>query len=199
MLIEQGQLLRLRRRFEDHASAVRNAVHGAQPRDLAHGLLAKHGRKIGAVEVSLLVSRHELGPVPVQYGHEVLARPVLEVQHAGPQSRGACGSRRLDYALGPMWAGWEGVPNEGASLPDTRDRAAVAIVGGPIGAQLERAHIAEGAAVLASRVWIQGPREPHVLDRVQGGLALDFDVFDLRQARLHSGHPYHDRTNVLCD
>jgi len=69
-----------------------------------------------------------------------------------------------------------------------RTGAAVAIVGGAISAELEGADVAEGAAVLAAGVGIQRPVEEHALDGVEGGLALDLEVFDVGEPRLRSLH-----------
>ena len=48
------------------------------------------------------------------------------------------------------------------------DCAPVAVVRGPVGAELEGAHVAEGTAVLAAGVRIQRPVEAHAFDPVQG-------------------------------
>ena len=52
------------------------------------------------------------------------------------------------------------------------DRAAVAVVGRPVGPQLERADVTERAAVDAAGVRVQRPGERHPLDAVQGAPAL---------------------------
>ena len=77
-------------RLEDDAAAIRDAVHRPKPPDGLHRLLAVGRRQVGARPVRLLVARHELGPVPAQDRHEMLARPLFEMQHSGPQ---ACGAR----------------------------------------------------------------------------------------------------------
>ena len=51
------------------------------------------------------------------------------------------------------------------------DRTAVAVVGGPVGPELERAHVTERAAVHAAGVGVQRPPERHPLDAVEGGAA----------------------------
>ena len=58
------------------------------------------------------------------------------------------------------------------------DRAAVAVVGGPVGAPLEGAHVTERAAVHAAGVGVQRPRERHPLDPVERRLARLFGVCD---------------------
>ena len=58
------------------------------------------------------------------------------------------------------------------------DRAAVAVVGGPVGAQLERADVTERAAVDAARVRVERPRERHPLDAVQRAPARLLAVLD---------------------
>src|SRR6266446_6948190 len=105
MLIQERQLFGFRRWSEDHAPAVGYAVMRAQAPDLAHRPLSEDGRQVRAVAVRLLVARHELRPVPGEYRHEVLARAVLEMQHARPQPGGAGGASRLHdllEQLGPV-------------------------------------------------------------------------------------------------
>ena len=51
------------------------------------------------------------------------------------------------------------------------DRAAVAVVGGPVGALLEGADVTERAAVDAAGVRVQRPGERHPLDAVERGAA----------------------------
>ena len=71
------------------------------------------------------------------------------------------------------------------------DRAAVAVVGGPVGAPLERADVTERAAVHAARVGVQRPGERHPLDPVERAPALLLAVFD--------PHPEQNRTYVRID
>ena len=68
------------------------------------------------------------------------------------------------------------------------DRAPVAVVGRPVGPQLEGAHVAERAAVGAAHVRVQRPAEAHPLDAVQRAPAGLFAILD--------PHPRHDRTYV---
>src|SRR5207253_6599508 len=65
---------------------------------------------------------------------------------------------------------------------------AVAVVEGPVGAQLEGADVAESTPMLAARVRVEGPGEAHVLDRVERRLALHIEVDDVGEPRLHSTH-----------
>src|SRR5258708_14083431 len=68
------------------------------------------------------------------------------------------------------------------------DSAAVPVVGGPVGAKLKGADVAEGAPVLATCVGVERPAKAHALDGVQGRLALDLEVLDVRQPGLWSFH-----------
>ena len=68
------------------------------------------------------------------------------------------------------------------------DRCSVARVGGPVGAQLERPHVTEGAAVHAAHVRVERPPERHPLDAVQRNLARLLAVLD--------SHSRDDRTYV---
>src|SRR4029079_7611762 len=66
------------------------------------------------------------------------------------------------------------------------DRAAVAVVEGPVGAQLERADVTERAAVRAAHVGVQRPGEPHALHAVERAPARLLAVLDPRlQAGKH--------------
>src|SRR5262249_48900594 len=56
------------------------------------------------------------------------------------------------------------------------DRGAVAVVGGPVGAALEGADVAERAAVDAAHVRVQRPVEHHPLDAVQRAATRLFAV-----------------------
>ena len=58
------------------------------------------------------------------------------------------------------------------------DRAAVAVVGGPVGASLEGPHVAERAAVNAAHVRIERPVEHHPFDAIEGALARLLAVLD---------------------
>src|SRR5258708_19775310 len=68
------------------------------------------------------------------------------------------------------------------------DRGGVPVVGGPVGAKLKGADVAEGAPVLATCVGVERPAKAHALDGVQGRLALDLEVLDVRQPGLWSFH-----------
>src|SRR5256885_16448324 len=110
MVIQEGELFGFRRWFEDHASAVRNSVARTQARYLVHGLLAKARGQVRAVAVGLLVTRQQLRPVACENREEVLARAVLQVQHARPQSgrpRSPCGLDDLLKQLRPVGQAWK--------------------------------------------------------------------------------------------
>src|SRR6478609_963628 len=86
---EQGELLRCGWRFQDDPPPVGYHVERFEPGDGLHGGLAVGGREIGSLAVGLLVARHELWPVAAEDRHEMLACPVLEVEHSGPEPGGA--------------------------------------------------------------------------------------------------------------
>jgi len=67
--------------------------------------------------------------------------------------------------------------------------AAVAVVRWAVRATLERADVAEGAAVLAAGVRVERPRKAHVLDRVERRLALDLEVVNVDETWLRDRHP----------
>src|SRR5258706_922229 len=99
MLAEEGELLWFRRGFEDNAAPVGNALCGSESRHGFQRRLAQRLRQVGPGSISGLVAWNELGPVLAEHGHEMLAGPVLEVQHPCPQSGGAGGAGGFDHGL----------------------------------------------------------------------------------------------------
>src|SRR5882762_1470934 len=99
MLVEKRELLGFGRRFQDYTPPVRHPMNGPEPRHRFHGRLAVGGRQVGTLPICLLVAWHELWPVLAQHRHEMLACAVFEVEHSGPQSRGARGAGSLDHGL----------------------------------------------------------------------------------------------------
>ena len=70
-----------------------------------------------------------------------------------------------------------------ATLTLTRIDAPVAVVGGPVGAPLERADVAERAPVHAAHVRVQRPLERHALDAVERGPAGLLAILDPHHMR----------------
>src|SRR5438309_1217106 len=68
MLVQQAQLLRFRRRFEDDAAPIRDSMLGPEPRDGLHRLLAERRREVMwssarcARPASTSMSRTIIGP-----------------------------------------------------------------------------------------------------------------------------------------
>src|SRR5712692_571884 len=102
MLSEQRQLLGWRRWLQTDDPAIRHAMNGSEPGDLLHRRFAERGGEVLAIEVSTLVSRHQLWPLLRKHRHEVLARAVAEMQHARPEVGGAGGSCGFDHCFEPI-------------------------------------------------------------------------------------------------
>src|SRR6185437_562900 len=78
------------------------------------------------------------------------------------------------------------------------DRAAVAVVGRPVGSKLERSHVTERAPVGAAHVRVQRPAEPHALHPVQRAAARLFAILDLHPAMIeHTFAPVEIAPDVL--
>src|SRR5438477_12419663 len=89
MLIEEGELLRWWWRFQPDSAPVANVVHLAEARYLLHGRVRERRGQVRPLAVGALVPGHTLRPVKSKHAHEVLARPVTQVQHAAPQPGGS--------------------------------------------------------------------------------------------------------------
>ena len=75
------------------------------------------------------------------------------------------------------------------------DRAAVRVARRPVGAQLERADVAERAAVRATHVRVERPGERHALDPVERDLARLLAVLDA----VHDGTLPNTRSSPQAD
>src|SRR5260370_19937506 len=69
MLSEACELLRFRRRFEDNAASVGNALCGSESGHGFHRRLAQRLRQVGPGPLSRLISLHGVRPVPSDEGH----------------------------------------------------------------------------------------------------------------------------------
>src|SRR2546430_9402459 len=204
-----------RHTYADVDARGHKLLDGAQP------LLGMGGARLGLAPNVVVERREAAGDVQVSTSREVGQHIDVADDHRAARDHGrrvgevakrlqalpgkaVAAFRRLigigrgadDYGLFPPRPARQLAAENGGDVDLDPDRPAVAVVRWPIGAELECADIAKGAAVLAAGVGSQRPREAHVLDGVQGRFALDLDVFDVCQPRFRSGHPLKDRTNV---
>src|SRR5438094_8053067 len=99
MLSQQRKLFGWWRGLQPDGAAVAHLMDLAQPSHLSHRRLSEGRGQVRAVAVHALVFRHELRPVALEHGHEVLASARAQVQHAAPDAGGTRGARRFDYRL----------------------------------------------------------------------------------------------------
>src|SRR5713226_5592722 len=99
MLSQQRKLFGWWRGLQPDGSAITHLVELAEPRHLSHRRRGEGGRQVRAVSVHALVPRHELRPVALEHGHEVLSGAWAQVQHAGPDAGGPCFACRFDHRL----------------------------------------------------------------------------------------------------